>query len=831
MPSIPAQQISDEFDKVNTSAKLFRDIQAEVLDSIKNQKDALVEISTLELKLARMKENGYSKNNKVLKEIVKNIRDHQNEEKKINDELRISQKLLKNMMSAPPTMTLDFQKMYGVLTNIDKLAGDFSVIDMFTEFKPTMYIAEKIKEHMGGISAKTAALLFVMKQIVGTFIDWDKAATSFRYTMGFLRKEGESINKTARDLTIQYTKFGLTLNDSLSTLQSMSNYFGGIWNYSKQLLPTLVLFNTQLGIGADTALKTLQTFAVMSGTLMEANKNTLLWSKSLSNAAGVSFSEVLGDITSLNTNALLLSSRLPSAIAKTAVELRRMGSSFNEAADASRSILNFTESVNAEMEASVLLGKSINLQGARQLAYSRDLEGSTKEILRIAKENNFATGMDVFQQEAFAKATGRSVEELLNMIQIDKELNHIRAAGTTEQKAQLKLYEDLRKQNSAMRADIAKTVQQQLMQRSNAEYLVAIQYKWNSLLIKAQSVVYPILSALLSIVPAIIDISARINGVYMGFLGISKILNAIGIDLKDVITSTKFIKDLTFGILVIWEDISNYLKPVGVFFSKIGIFIEKIASGISKFVGEISKVLPIVGKILAPIGKIGMFFLKWLEPIGWVVAAIQFIYSLVTRFSNTEFVKGDWIGNIWKGIKAIGGALYDVLISPFVDAYKWIASVFVGNSPSQLGMGIVNGIVSVGTMIYDALTSPFRDAMGWIANKFGLHGVADKLRGGLGGMLSKPVESKASATYIDAVKVTPNGTRIASPTNTKDSIVNKETAQDTTTLADVVSSIKALTDAITSGKVKAGDVYLDGSLLSSTLARSLDFHGNYGVNK
>ena len=66
-----------------------------------------------------------------------------------------------------------------------------------------------------------------------------------------------------------------------------------------------------------------------------------------------------------------------------------MGTSMTEAARSSSHLLNFSTSISDEMEASVLLGKSLNLQHARELAYKGDILGLNKEILNIAKQSRF----------------------------------------------------------------------------------------------------------------------------------------------------------------------------------------------------------------------------------------------------------------------------------------------------------------------------------------------------------------------------------------------------------------------------------------------------------
>ena len=104
-------------------------------------------------------------------------------------------------------------------------------------------------------------------------------------------------------------------------------------------------------------------------------------------------------------------------------------------------------------------------------------------------------------------------------------------------------------------------------------------------------------------------------------------------------------------------------------------------------------------------GFLGVFS-KFLGPIGLVINAFMFINNLVTRFN--EFVGTD--GIILGGLKAVGYAIYDTLIQPFVDAFKWIKekSGFMANSPSKVGLGIYDGIVSIGPSLSDAITEPFK---------------------------------------------------------------------------------------------------------------------------
>jgi hypothetical protein len=85
-------------------------------------------------------------------------------------------------------------------------------------------------------------------------------------------------------------------------------------------------------------------------------------------------------------------------------------------ASISESLLDFESSIEKQMEASMLLGRQINLDRARQLALSGDQEGMMQEILKqVGGEAEF-NKMNVLQRRALAESVGQSVENLSRLV-------------------------------------------------------------------------------------------------------------------------------------------------------------------------------------------------------------------------------------------------------------------------------------------------------------------------------------------------------------------------------------------------------------------------------
>ena len=98
-------------------------------------------------------------------------------------------------------------------------------------------------------------------------------------------------------------------------------------------------------------------------------------------------------------------------------------------------LLNFEDSIAAEMEAELLTGQDLNLEKARGLALQGDTAGAAEELMKNLGPNGLAKfqKMNVIQQEAYAKALGMSADELGDSLVRQKQLNVL----TTQDKSEL----------------------------------------------------------------------------------------------------------------------------------------------------------------------------------------------------------------------------------------------------------------------------------------------------------------------------------------------------------------------------------------------------------
>jgi hypothetical protein len=171
----------------------------------------------------------------------------------------------------------------------------------------------------------------------------------------------------------------------------------------------------------------------------------------------------------------------------------------------------------------------------------------------------------------------------------------------------------------------------------------------------------------------------------------------------------------------------------------------------------------------------------------------------------------------------------ECLLFPFKKAFNWIMNIFGGKSPSELGLFVVKGIVAIQSKIFDALISPWKRFFTWISEKMPfMGGIAEKIRP-RGTLESAGIIEKTAISPISPVNVIPETTsltktRIASEATPEQ---QKQKDGDSITLTEILKAIRTLNDNMLSGKI---GIFIDGQLMSATLARQTAFRGGYGTN-
>ena len=240
-----------------------------------------------------------------------------------------------------------------------------------------------------------------------------------------------SATNMAKGMNITYDN-AIDIQNSFNTIAMRT---GDVAVRSSTLAKTQVEINQSLGISAILREKELvfmtklrekagftaeelnKIYLITKATGQDQEKFTasfLASARIASNRAGIALNEkkLLQDTLNISKAMQLSFGGNAEALAKAAVEAKKVGISMEKLESIASSLLDFESSIAAELEAEVLTGRNLNLELARVYAINNDIEGLSREIGK-----NYGTVDDFLksnrlQQEAMAKAVGMTREEL-----------------------------------------------------------------------------------------------------------------------------------------------------------------------------------------------------------------------------------------------------------------------------------------------------------------------------------------------------------------------------------------------------------------------------------
>jgi hypothetical protein len=168
---------------------------------------------------------------------------------------------------------------------------------------------------------------------------------------------------------------------------------------------------------------------------------------------------------------------------------KALGTSLDKVDEISGSILNFEESIEAELSAELLTGKNLNLEKAREAALNNDIGTVAEEIAKNVGDSAHFAEMNRIQQDAIAKAVGMTREELAASLQEQESLKAIGAASVEDAKAK---YDKLRETMTAEEAlkelgdeQLAQQFEQQTIQENLGAAQLTMADSMNKTLIPA----------------------------------------------------------------------------------------------------------------------------------------------------------------------------------------------------------------------------------------------------------------------------------------------------------------------------------------------------------
>jgi len=171
------------------------------------------------------------------------------------------------------------------------------------------------------------------------------------------------------------------------------------------------------GTSATEVFKMANTFRLMNKTSAKVGTNLVAGIEALAKDNDMSPAQLYKEMADSQAEILKYSNLTAEQYARQSIELSKMNISMSSMMKASDSmVLNYKDSIKAEMSLSAMLGKNVNLSEVRAKLMSGDQAGGAA-ALKTALGGQDINAMNAFQKQALSQATGMGIEELMQLTQ------------------------------------------------------------------------------------------------------------------------------------------------------------------------------------------------------------------------------------------------------------------------------------------------------------------------------------------------------------------------------------------------------------------------------
>lgn len=469
--------------------------------------------------------------------------------------------------------TKELEKRLGIVGGVLK---GISKIPIIGDLVDTERALKAMKEAGGGIAGLKAGIkdmgsqfmesitnpaniaLLVITQIVEAFKSVDSA-------IGDLAKGFDMSYNSAANLRMELTdiaNFSMDVAVTTKGLQESMMAIGQTLGSNARLnsadLVTFTKLREQAGYTND-ELAGIQKLTLATGGSLEDNTASFLGSVAALNGQNkltINAKQLLKEVANVSDSIKLSIGGTTEKLAEAAFKAKQFGINLQQADQISQSLLDFESSIADELSAELITGKDLNLEKARLLAINGDIAGASEEILKQVGGTAEFTKMNRIQQEALAKATGLSRDDLAASLMSKEAL--VKLSGVEGKDAKEK-YDNLVKQVGVEEAKkrlgneaLANQFQQQSVQERFAQSIEKLKELFVSL-VEPLMPVFDVFADIMGVVGPIVGVLGTIIKYTMQWG--KYLLYAVGI-----YKTLKFLGDSTYRNTIL----TNIAKKTGV---------------------------------------------------------------------------------------------------------------------------------------------------------------------------------------------------------------------------------------------------------------------------
>lgn len=405
---------------------------------------ALAENLLLEKKeeLTRAEQDQLEKNISYIKETNEALADKESYLHRIK---KYSKEEVENEIKIQKTLGLTGQAFKGIAKTLQNIGVESEAIDKINtsmreaakEGKTLKVVTEGLKGSFRAIkeslltdpAVQLAFLTKTFKTLYDIGANFSKDTANLARELGMSSKNAAVLNREFYSLTLSSkSAFGNQQNFLEATLR-LNESLGTSAIFSEEVLSTQAQISKVTGLTAEESADIYKLSLLNNKTQEEVYDSVGAIRK-----GNLNNKKVLQEVLKTSGQLAAQYKNNPILLGKAVVQAQKLGMTLEQTKNISSKLLNFEDSISAELEAELLTGQNLNLERARYLALMGDSAGAAEELMKNLGPNGLEKfqKMNVIQQEAYARALGMSADELADSLVKERQLQKLGAVQRNE---------------------------------------------------------------------------------------------------------------------------------------------------------------------------------------------------------------------------------------------------------------------------------------------------------------------------------------------------------------------------------------------------------------
>lgn len=254
------------------------------------------------------------------------------------------------------------------------------------------------------------------------------ALIGFGKTLGKVGEVNKELGTTFADMTVESAAMSVFFENYAQTVKSLNKEFGSASEASGMMALNVEAMAMTFGVSQAEAATLIGTFSRLNGNSSDVGKNMVATSHEFARQNDLNPSQLLADMAASTEEFALYGKDGGKNILEAAGYAQKLGVEMSTLSKVTDGLLDFETSITKELELGALLGRNINFDRARGLAYQEDMAGAVRETLRELGGIEAFNQMDPIAKRKAAEAINVSVGELQKMASLQEkgvDLNNV----------------------------------------------------------------------------------------------------------------------------------------------------------------------------------------------------------------------------------------------------------------------------------------------------------------------------------------------------------------------------------------------------------------------